>query len=157
MRKLGIIAVLSLMALALAAVPALAASPHSVKGPTATDQGTTLLVTGKIAGLGAGTYFVEVQAQGTATVTCKNPAGNVAPGQDTTVNPSGISGPYNVSKTGNLNYSTQTVTPTVDSSACPNSKWTATVTDVEFTSATLLVHLGSPTGTVVLSEPITIP
>jgi hypothetical protein len=32
--------------------------------------------------------------------------------------------------------------PTVGSEACPNNKWTATVTDVEFTNATLTLFQG---------------
>jgi hypothetical protein len=52
MRKLGIIAVLSLMALALAAVPALAQNPHFVGSLVGRDAGTQLRVSGKIAGLG---------------------------------------------------------------------------------------------------------
>jgi hypothetical protein len=48
MRKIGIIAVLSLMALALAAVPALAASgsPHFIRSATnaSVDQGGNLVV-----------------------------------------------------------------------------------------------------------------
>jgi hypothetical protein len=157
MRKIGIIAVLSLMALALAAVPAIAANPHFVGDVTGTDQGTRLLVTAKIAGLGEGTYFAEVQATGFADVTCRNPAGNVAPGQRTRVSPEGISGPLQASRTGNLRISVRTDTPTVTGAqACPNRKWTATVTDVDFTSATLLIHRGSPNGPVVLSSPVTI-
>jgi hypothetical protein len=53
MRKLGIIAVLSLMALALAAVPALAVSPHFAgKTSSSVDSSGALVVNFKEAGLG---------------------------------------------------------------------------------------------------------
>ena len=88
MRKIGIIAVLSLMMMALAAVPALAANPHFLRGPTFTDNGTTVTTTGTIAGLGNQDVTVQVLASGTGTVTCTNPAGKVAPGQDQEINTS---------------------------------------------------------------------
>jgi hypothetical protein len=83
MRKLGIITVLSLMALALAAVPAIAANPHFVNGPTFTDNGDTITATGSVAGLGGADVKVVLTAEGTAEVVCRNPAGRRAPGQDT--------------------------------------------------------------------------
>jgi hypothetical protein len=55
MRKIGIIAALSLMALALAAVPALAASPHEVTNDPITcvlNQNQTVTCSGSVAGLG---------------------------------------------------------------------------------------------------------
>jgi hypothetical protein len=55
MRKLGIIGVLSLMALALAAVPALADSPHFTKASASTDSSGNLIVTFKESGLGTTT------------------------------------------------------------------------------------------------------
>jgi hypothetical protein len=78
MRKLGIIAVLSLMALALAAVPAIAANPHfinaSASGPN--NQGN-LQVNFKIAGLGDNeTITVTARADATAVYACQNKGGN---------------------------------------------------------------------------------
>src|SRR5215211_3410484 len=134
LRKFGIIAVLSLIVVALAAVPALAANPHFVKGPTGTDRGTQLQVSGKIAGLGSEPVNVVVEAEGIATVQCTNPGGNIAPGQDTTVPVTGESGPI-TPRNGQITFSVLTAAPTVGSEACPNDKWTASVTDVEFTSA----------------------
>jgi hypothetical protein len=156
LRRIGIIAVLSLLAVALA-VPAFAQNPHFVRAPVGTDQGTVLTVTGKAAGLGDGPFFGEILATGIAEVECANPAGNVAPGQDTEVTAQGISGPLQPTGAGQLTFSVTTVVPTVTGAeACPNPKWTARVTDVKFTSATFLLYEGSATGPVVLSSPVTI-
>src|SRR5215212_4540003 len=83
MRKIGIIAVLSLMALALAAVPALAQSPHFIGTPTCTKSLTTgLTCSGKAAGLGTDpTQAFLTSDSVTASYTCVNKGGNVAPGQ----------------------------------------------------------------------------
>jgi len=152
MRKIGIIAVLSLLAVALAAVPALAANPHFIGAPTASDEGTTLNVTGSIAGLGNADIDVEVVALGTATVTCSNPAGNVAPGQDTSVTATGTQTGIEV-KNGRAFFDVTTVTPTVPNyPTCPNPKWTATVTDVDFDSYTINVYQPSGSDTLVLSR-----
>jgi hypothetical protein len=139
MRKLGIIAVLSLMALAIAAVPALAQNPHFVGSLVGRDAGTQLRVSGKIAGLGNEPVNVVVEAEGIAEVQCQNPGGNIAPGQDTEVDVSGQSGPI-TPRNGQITFNVLTATPTVSGAeACPNAKWTAIVTDVEFTSATVTV------------------
>jgi len=82
MRKLGIIAVLSLMALALAAVPALAQSGHFVTGGanavkiTAPNANTSdLIITGKVAGLGGTTFEIFATADATANYACQNRGG----------------------------------------------------------------------------------
>ena len=145
MRKLGIIAVLALMVTALAAVPALAANPHFVGTPTATDLGTQLRVSGSIAGLGGGNIDVRVVANGTAAVTCTNPSGKIAPGQRTTVRSTGTVTNLET-KNGRANFTVTTATPTVPNTpTCPNDKWTATVTNVQFTSYTVTVF--QPAGT----------
>jgi hypothetical protein len=142
MRKLGIIAVLSLMALALAAVPAFAANPHFLRGPTFTDNGTTVTTTGTIAGLGNQDVTVEVLATGTGTVTCTNPAGKVAPGQTQEINTSGSQTGIEP-KNGKATFSVTTLPPPQPTDAtdagCPNDKWRARITDVDFTSATINV------------------
>ena len=141
MRKLGIIAVLSLMALALAAVPAIAAHPHFVGGaPTCTDNGQTVTCTGSVAGLGNQDVKVVVRAVGTAEVVCINPAGHRAPGQDTSVVASGSQTITNV-KNGRINFSVTTSAPDDPNPAqvCPNRKWDARITDVNFTSVTISI------------------
>src|SRR5919112_4230481 len=93
LRKIGIIAVLSLLVTAFAAVPVLAQSGHFVGTPTCTDRGTTFQCTGKVAGLGGTTFQINVSAPATASVTCTNPAGNVAPGQSFSTTATGTGGP----------------------------------------------------------------
>jgi hypothetical protein len=82
MRKIGIIAVLSLMALALAAVPALAQSGHFVTGGanavqvTAPNADTSdLIIRGKVAGLGGETFEIFATADATANYACQNRGG----------------------------------------------------------------------------------
>jgi hypothetical protein len=137
MRKIGIIAVLALMVTALAAVPALAQSGHFVGTPTCSDQGTTYNCTGKVAGLGGTTFEIRSTATGTASVTCTNPAGNVAPGQSFTTTSTGTTGPLATPTNGNYSFNVSSATPTAPRGSCPNAKWTATVTDVTFTTVTL--------------------
>jgi hypothetical protein len=140
MRKLGIIAVLSLLVVALAAVPAIAANPHFVGTPTCTDNGRTITCEGSVAGLGNQDVRVVVRAVGTAEVVCKNPAGRRAPGQDTSVTATGsqiIENPKN----GRINFDVTTLAPQDPDPAevCPNRKWTANITDVNFTSVTISI------------------
>jgi hypothetical protein len=100
MRKIGIIAVLSLLVTAFAAVPVLAQSGHFVGTPTCKDIGTQVQCSGKVAGLGGTTFEITVQAAGTATVECINPAGNRAPGQDTAVTVAGTTEPLPTPRNG---------------------------------------------------------
>src|SRR5215208_2906162 len=66
LRKLGIIAVLSLIVTALAAVPALAVNPHEVPSnpivctEVATAEGPAVECAGAIAGLGTGAVIIQV-------------------------------------------------------------------------------------------------
>jgi len=122
----------------------LLSSAHFVTGPTFTDQGTTLKATGSVAGLGNGDVTVTLNATGTATVLCTNPGGNIAPGQTQNVNVSGQQTITDV-KNGRVTFSVTTIAPTAPKNACPNGKWTASVTNVNFSSATLIVQQGGQT------------
>jgi hypothetical protein len=145
MRRAGIIAALSVLLVALVAVPVLAQNPHFIRGPVFRDLGTQLRVTGTVAGLGNENIDVVVDATGVATVECTNPGGNVAPGQDTTVDVSGEASDVQV-KNGRATFTVVTAEPTVTGAeACPNPAWTAEVTDVEFTEATITIF--QPAGT----------
>jgi hypothetical protein len=81
MRKLGIIAVLAMLVVALAAVPALAQSGHFVTGggntPIASgpDDFGDLDLSGKVAGLGGTTFEIEATADATAEYACQNRGG----------------------------------------------------------------------------------
>jgi len=136
MRKI-LIAICTLCAVVLMAGPAHAAVVFHA-GPTFTDLGTTLNVTGNVSGLGNDDLTATLTATGTADVTCTNPAGNVAPGQRTSVTTTGTQSDIEV-KNGRATFSVTTAEPgPLDPAVvCPNRKWTATITDVDFTSATL--------------------
>ena len=120
------------------------ASPHYVVDPTITDNGTTLTASGSVAGLGNADVTVILDASGFGLVICTNPAGKVAPGQTQEVNVSGKQTITDV-KNGRVNFSVTTVAPTAGPDACPNPKWKATITDVQFNSATLIVQQGGET------------
>jgi hypothetical protein len=133
-----------LLLLAVAAVATLAFSPaasaqsgHFVGTPTCTDEGTFLECTGKVAGLGGTTFRIDVSAAGVADVTCTNPGGQVAPGQSFSFAGAGSTGDQLTPRNGQFRFSVETVSPTAPAGSCPNPMWTATVTDVHFTTATL--------------------
>jgi hypothetical protein len=136
MRKLLIVLIAACGLLFIPSAAQAAITFHA--GPTFTDEGTTLNVTGNVSGLGNEDLTVVLDATGTGSVTCTNPAGNVAPGQATTVNASGSQSDIEV-KNGRASFDVTTAEPPAPDPAvvCPNRKWTATITDVDFTSATL--------------------
>jgi hypothetical protein len=127
---------------------AIAANVHFVKGPSFVDNGVTLTASGKLAGLGEGDVTIIVDATGTAAVECRNPGGNIAPGQSQTITTSG-SQTLASAKNGTVTFGITTGAPEVSSSACPNDKWTPEVTDVQFSSALITVVQG---GQIVLQQ-----
>ena len=116
--------------------PAASAAVKFRNGPTFTDEGATLNVTGDVSGLGKEDLTVFLTATGVATVECYNPAGHRAPGQDTTVTTTGTVSDIEV-KNGRARFDLSTDEATVGSEACPNRKWTAVVIDVDFSEARL--------------------
>ena len=150
-RYLAIAGVAAVALLAFAGV-AFAQSGHFVGTQTCSDIGTQVQCSGKVAGLGGTTFTITVSAQGTATVTCTNPAGNVAPGQSFSFTATGTSVPFSTPRNGQAPYTVTTTAPTAPAGSCPNPKWTATVTDVTFTTATLTLTEDST-----VSDRVTVP
>jgi hypothetical protein len=145
MRKIFAVFIATLFALVFAPGAAQAAVTfHS--GPTAVDNGLTLTVNGNVSGLGNTNVDVFLTAAGYADVTCTNPSGNVAPGQRTEVT-SGGSQLGLEPKNGRTSFSITTNVPTnpTGAQACPNSKWSAAITDVHFTSYTITLVQGGVT------------
>jgi hypothetical protein len=156
MRKFGIIAVLSLLVTAFAAVPVLAQSGHFLDRPVScTDIGTQLSCDAKVAGLGGTTFELDISAPGTAIVECTNPGGNVAPGQDTEITATGTSGPLPTPRNGSFTFRDETTdTPIVPNTpTCPNPQWRANVVDVVFDGTATLTL--SEDG--IVSDTITVP
>src|SRR5215207_4000618 len=90
MRKIGIIAVLSLMAVALAAVPALAQNEHFVRASGSLNNDGSLTVSFKEAGLGTNQLIdYTLTADATATYVCVNRGGANPSAQNKTT----VSGP----------------------------------------------------------------
>jgi hypothetical protein len=147
---LAVVAALTLVATFAGA--ALAQSGHFVGTPTCTDIGTQVQCSGKVAGLGGTTFTITVSAEGTASVTCTNPAGNVAPGQSFSTTVTGTSGPFPTPRNGQSPFTVTSTAPTAPPGSCPNPKWTATVTDVTFTTATITLLEDST-----VSDTITVP
>jgi hypothetical protein len=143
LRKFGIIAVLSLLLIAVTAAVATAAVRFHA-GPTCTDQGLTLNCTGNVSGLGQELLTVDISSPATGTVECTNPAGNVAPGQTFTFTASGTQ-TVQVDKNGRATFNLTTPTPTPPAGSCPNPKRTANVTDVTFGTVTLTGTQGGQT------------
>jgi hypothetical protein len=151
MKRYLVIGVLAVAALAFPSA-ASAQSGHFVGTPTCTDEGTTVECSGKVAGLGGTTFTILVSAQGTASVTCTNPGGNVAPGQSFDFTAAGQSGPFPTPRNGQARFTVSTNAPSAPPGSCPNPMWTATVTDVAFTTATITLFEDSN-----VSDTITVP
>ena len=156
MRK-SIKLVLSAAFAALIAAPIVyAANVHFKSGgaPTFTDQGTTLKTCFCLTGLGNQDVTITVKTNGLATTLCTNKGGTTAPGQNKTpVKPSGQqSFPATEIKNGNLCACVSTTpppAPTATQAGCPNSNWSTSITDIQFTSAEIIVVQG---GQVVLDQ-----
>jgi hypothetical protein len=148
---------LGVVAVAMFAFPSVASaqSGHFVGTPTCTDEGTTFECSGKVAGLGGTTFEIEAIAEDAiATVECVNPGGNRAPGQDTSVDVEGSTGPQPTPRNGSFRFRFESddPEPLPPTPSCPNNSWTADIVDVTFGDVTLTL---SEDG--VESDSITVP
>jgi hypothetical protein len=116
--------------------------------PTGSDTCTVNSFT--LAGLGSGTGTASLDITGTFDVTCTNPGGNIAPGQDTTA--TGTSGDVGFNTQngkaiiGPLSATLEEPT-TFPARTCPNSSWTPNAVEGTgtITSAVLTVDFeGTP-------------
>ena len=151
-RFLGVAAVLGVAA-ALTVPAAFSQSPHFIGTPSCTKSlSSGLTCSGKAAGLGNEPAFVFLSAESvTATYTCVNHGGNVAPGQpvvtqNVTGTPVEIT-PHN----GQITFRANLPVPTKPSSAteCPNGNWTVRLDSLTYTNVVL--HIQQPDGTDVLT------
>jgi hypothetical protein len=126
MRKIGIIAVLSLMALALAAVPAFADSPHFIKASASgPNNAGNLTVNFKIAGLGDNeTITVTTTADATAVYACRNNGGNFPsdPKKTTVSGPVSASGDFTSGQNGQITGSLTLSPPANTTLTCPGGQ-----------------------------------
>ncbi len=158
MRRLSITVLSVLVIASLMVSVALASSVHLKGGknakPAFTDNGLTLSAAGELSGLGNGDVLITLTARADVTSTCTNQGGNQAPGQNPA--PITVSGseaiPASEIKNGTTPFSVVTEAPPAlipGAPDCPNTNWTEEITDLAFTSATIVVE--QPVGTVVLT------
>ena len=138
----------ALAVLALSAADAMAQNLHFVGRPTASVEGDTVVVRGKVAGLGNEDITVTVEVDGEVVVLCINPGGNEPPGQNKepftavesqTVTPSAKNGQFTFQIVVDL---AEAIQAAVDAHECPNPNWEKQAGDVTLDSATVTVEQG---------------
>jgi hypothetical protein len=138
MRRSTFLFVVSLLAVVVMALPALAANPHflsSKTGATGPDADGNLTVFFKIAGLGdTVTTTVTATADATATYACKNNGGNFPndPKKEDVAGPVSASDDFTSGKNGQI-QDTLVLMPPESELDCPNGQ-TATLVFVSYTN-----------------------
>jgi hypothetical protein len=158
MRRLGLAFAVALTAVALMAGTAFAALTfHS--GPTVTFSGSSATASFNVSGLGNDPATAQLFVNGTALYTCTNRGGNAAPGQ----NPqpaTGASPVVDLSASQKNGRDSVSVTATLTAplhipaktAGCPGNNWTATLSSLTVTSATLVI---SQNGVTIYSQTFT--
>src|SRR5262245_61363406 len=151
MRRILLVLVGVITAVALTTTVAFAASPHFKKGgePSCTFSGTTSIpvtCTGTLAGLGNEDLNIHLSVSGFALYECQNNGGQTAAGQNKVLEgpaESDTAVPAAAIKNGNLTFTTNpatlTAAPTVDgaTAGCPNPNWTGVNPKLTVTNITL--------------------
>src|SRR5215471_12462285 len=135
--------------LALASAGAYAASVQS--GASFVDNGLTLTALAALAGLGNQDLTIFLTARANPIATCTKPSGQQQPpGQN--LAPVSVAGtlslPASEIKNGTVSFSVTTLPPTSPipgAPDCPDPNWTEAITDLQFTSATIIVEQPPPT------------
>jgi hypothetical protein len=147
-----------LLALGIATPATLAANPHFVVGPEITlNPDNTVTATGSVAGLGNQNIDIILTAELSVEVLCRNPGGNIAPGQTQQTTVTGEAADVKV-ENGRATFSISTEAPALDPDlrpkqlGCPNNKWTPEIGEVTVESATLQIIQPAGSGNVVLEE-----
>jgi hypothetical protein len=106
----------------------------------------SLIASGRLSGMGQADVTVQLDAEGVPTVICTNKAGQQAPGQ----NPPKVKArgsqflvKESYTKNGSTPFWVETSDPApldATTAGCPSRQWTATITFVAWTSATLSVY-----------------
>jgi hypothetical protein len=141
MRKLGIIAVLSLLVVALAAVPALAANPHFQAKNTSVGQVQNdgqLAVNFRMVGLGDNqTLTIRASADASALYACQNNGGKFPsdPKKKQSTGTVTASGQFTSDKNGNVSGQL-TLSPPASTLSCPGGQH-AVLVSVSYTNISL--------------------
>jgi hypothetical protein len=150
MRRVGIIAVLSMLLLAFAASAALAQNEHFIRASGSLNNNGTLTVSFKEAGLGTNQNITYVlSADATATYVCVNRGGaNPSAQNKTTVaGPVSSTGTFNSGKNGSVTASL-TVAPPPSDISCPRGQSlelaSVSYTNVVLTDTTNNVSISLP-------------
>jgi hypothetical protein len=117
----------------------------------------SLIASGRVAGMGQENITIQLDAEGIPTVMCTNKSGKQAPGQ----NPPKVSAhgsqflvKESYTKNGSTPFWVETSAPTplnATKAGCPSNQWTATITFVAWTNATLSVY-ATDSGALLLRE-----
>jgi hypothetical protein len=149
LRKFGIIAVLSLLVTALAAVPALAQSGHFVSGggnapvvSTPDENNTNLTISGKVAGLGGTTFEIFATANADADYACQNRGGefpNDPKKQSESAIVGDTTGELPTPRNGSFRFTLDDLDPPATTLDCPGGQ-TEVLTKITYSNVTVVLE-----------------